>query len=89
MKKHLNITVKGKVQGVYFRENARLLANELNIKGFARNEPNKDVFIEAEGEEAPLQEFLKWCGTGSGQAEVKSVTYEEGEWKDHKTFKRI
>jgi len=50
MKKHVNITVKGRVQGVGFRYSAMEAAEELGIKGFVRNMPDGSVYIEAEGE---------------------------------------
>ncbi|MBI2506744.1 MAG: acylphosphatase [Candidatus Colwellbacteria bacterium] len=38
--RHLNIRVFGQVQGVFFRDSTRRKAEELGIKGFARNEPD-------------------------------------------------
>jgi two-component system LytT family response regulator len=46
---HKNIRITGRVQGVGFRYSARSLASSLGIKGFVRNLPNGEVYIEAEG----------------------------------------
>ena len=50
------IIVTGKVQGVYFRASAKQKALNLGVKGFVRNEPNKNVYVEAEAEQAVLLE---------------------------------
>ncbi|QER67308.1 acylphosphatase [Paucilactobacillus nenjiangensis] len=45
----IKITVTGRVQRVGFRWSVVSLAQRLNIKGFVKNLPNGDVYIEAEG----------------------------------------
>jgi len=76
MRQHLNIKIHGQVQGVFFRESARQKAEELGIKGFARNEPDDSVYIEAEAEEENLKKFLDWCRQGPASAEVKKAESE-------------
>jgi len=71
--KHINITVFGDVQGVFFRRSAKLKAEALGIHGFVRNEPDGTVNIEAEGPGSDLNEFLAWCRTGFDPAAVVSV----------------
>lgn len=71
--RHLNIKVYGRVQGTFFRVNAQKKADELGITGFARNEPDGTVYIEAEGEEENLQRFLNWCREGPPWASVEKV----------------
>ncbi len=70
--KHVNIRVSGKVQGVFFRASTKEQADQLGVKGFARNEPNGDVYIEAEGEEDKLNLFLEWCARGPSKARVEN-----------------
>jgi acylphosphatase len=79
MQKHFNITITGKVQGVYFRASARTEAKGLAITGFARNEPNGDVYIEAEGNDEHLSHFLEWCGHGPLAAKVERILVEEAD----------
>jgi acylphosphatase len=81
MVKHLNITVKGIVQGVFFRKFTKIKADELGITGTVRNTDSGSVFIEAEGEEESLKEFLEWCHTGPEKARVESVSYSEASLK--------
>jgi len=86
--KCLNITVFGRVQGVYFRRNTLLKAQELGIKGFVRNEENGTVYIEAEGEEDILEQFVEWCFIGPEHAEVKNMEMKEGKLKNYADFTR-
>ncbi|WP_229367774.1 acylphosphatase [Telluribacter humicola] len=79
MKKHLNITVQGRVQGVWFRASAEEKALELGLKGFVLNQPNGDVYMEAEGTEEALEQLLYWCHKGPMLARVDHVEVEDGE----------
>lgn len=77
--KHFTIIVSGRVQGVFYRAFAKEKADELGIKGFVRNEPNGDVYIEAEAEEEDLYKFIKWCNLGPTRAEVAHIEAIPGE----------
>jgi acylphosphatase len=46
---HYQITVSGKVQGVWFRKSTQDKARELGLRGFVRNQPDGSVYIEASG----------------------------------------
>jgi acylphosphatase len=83
---HYKITVRGKVQGVFYRESTKRKAQELNIKGFVRNHPDGSVYIEAEGPEMHLTELVAWCQRGPEMAEVISVTVEKAEPVNHTNF---
>ena len=78
--------IYGQVQGVFFRKYTRDKANELNIKGFVKNEPDGTVYFEAEGENENIEEFKKWCSKGSPGAKVTKVETEETELKKYKNF---
>jgi acylphosphatase len=84
--KHITITVSGKVQGVFFRAHTQEEAQRLNVNGFVRNERNGDVYIEAEGEEAALNQLVSWCQTGPPKATVKEVKVNTGEVKQFSEF---
>ena len=86
MKKHLNIKIFGQVQGVAFRYYSQGKAKALALTGFARNEPDGGVYLEAEGEEEKLKKFLEWCRQGPAWAKVEKVETEEGEIKNYKNF---
>lgn len=86
MKKHFNIGIFGRVQGIFFRATAKEQADEFNLAGFARNEPNGSVYIEAEGEEEKLDKFVKWCYKGPPMAQVEKVTTAESPLKNFLQF---
>jgi acylphosphatase len=83
---HLNIRISGKVQGVFYRASAKSKAEELHLKGFVRNERNGDVYIEAEGDETNLKEFVEWCRKGPAHANVANV---EVNFSDLRNFKKF
>ncbi len=64
MRKRLTIRVFGRVQGVFFRASARDESRRLGVAGFARNEPDGSVSLEAEGEESAVERFVIWCHEG-------------------------
>jgi acylphosphatase len=76
--KRAKLTIKGKVQGVFFREFAKQNANKLGIVGYAKNTKN-ELEIIAQGEERKLDEFIKLCRRGPIFANVESIdiAYEE------------
>jgi acylphosphatase len=76
---HKNIRVTGRVQGVGFRYNAREAASCYGIRGFIRNQPNGDVYIEAEGPRSAVDAFIDWCREGPPRSRVDSVDITEGE----------
>jgi acylphosphatase len=84
--KHLNILVKGKVQGVFFRASTKAVADQLSVKGLVKNLPSGDVFIEAEGDDFSLESFVEWCHEGPLQASVQNVEVIEGEVKNYRNF---
>jgi|WetSurMetagenome_2_1015567.scaffolds.fasta_scaffold124542_2 acylphosphatase len=75
---HKNVTVSGRVQGVGFRYAAKHAAISLDIKGFVRNLPNGDVYLEAEGYNDQLNSFIAWCHQGPIRAVVKNVLVYDG-----------
>lgn len=87
MIKQIEITVTGKVQGVFFRERTKGEATKMGIVGTVKNLPNgNQVFIVAQGEEEKLAQLIGWCHQGSPAAvvekvEVIDVPTEEGKYK--------
>ena len=86
MIKHFDITIQGKVQGVWFRDSTQKEAQKHGIKGFVRNEPDGSVHIEAEGNPGKLDEFVKWCHAGPEKAVVANVDMSEGDLKHFNEF---
>jgi len=84
--RHLDIIIKGKVQGVFFRASAKAVADQLGVKGTVRNDPNGDVIIEAEADKSTLDLFLDFCHEGPENAKVTLVETNEGELKNYRNF---
>lgn len=57
--KTVTMKVTGLVQGVGFRWTTQMIAQELGITGTVKNNPNGSVSIVAQGEELPLEHFIK------------------------------
>lgn len=87
--KHINITVRGKVQGVFFRASTKAVADQLGVKGLVRNEKDGSVYIEAEGDGFSLESFLEWCHEGPQKAEVENVETTEGQLKNYRNFEVV
>ncbi len=88
MKKHVSITVNGKVQKVGFRFSAIEKALEWDLVGEVKNYETDKVQIEVEGEEENLQKFLKWCHVGPQGAQIEKVDYKSTEeLQNYETFK--
>lgn len=66
-------TVKGRVQGVWFRDSTRRKALHLGISGYAKNLPNGDVEVLAVGEESALERLGHWLHEGPPLARVSAV----------------
>ncbi|MDO5656616.1 MAG: acylphosphatase [Flavobacteriaceae bacterium] len=73
----IKITVKGKVQGVFFRNSTKEQADSLKIRGTVENLSNGDVLIVAQGKEENLNKLINWSRQGPERAVVDSVQFEE------------
>ena len=69
----LEVNIKGKVQGVYFRASTKETAEKLGLKGFVQNQPDGSVYAVVSGDEEKVTEFVNWCKQGSPRAEVEQV----------------
>ncbi|WP_256010840.1 acylphosphatase [Desertivirga xinjiangensis] len=87
--KHLNITVFGKVQGVFFRAATKAVADQLGVRGFIKNKDDGSVYAEVEGDDFSLESFLEWCNEGPQHAKVERVEYVEGEIKNYRNFEVV
>ena len=84
--KHYNITVRGRVQGVFYRASTKEKAVEWGLNGFVRNQSDGSVYIEAEGDEERLKQLVNWCNHGPANAVVRDVSVEESEMVGFKKF---
>lgn len=80
-------TIKGRVQGVFFRDSTRRVAQSLGITGHAINLPNGDVEVVAYGEESAIDQLAGWLKDGPRMAQVSDVSAVEIDWSDVAAFR--
>jgi len=83
------ITVRGKVQGVFFRASAKAKADESGLCGWVKNDPDDSVLIWVEGPEPLVLQMIDWCWRGSERARVKDVVVKVVEMQHYKDFEVI
>jgi acylphosphatase len=67
-------TIKGRVQGVFFRASTRRVAESLGITGHAINLPDGNVEVLACGESEALDKLGEWLHDGPPHARVDEVS---------------
>ncbi|MCC7201674.1 MAG: acylphosphatase [Nitrospirae bacterium] len=73
MKTRVHLFINGIVQGVFFRDSAKQVAQSLGITGFVKNLPDGRVELVAEGEKDSVDKLVQWCRKGPPAAIVESV----------------
>jgi acylphosphatase len=86
LKKHVDITIWGRVQGVFFRASAKEKADALGISGFVKNESDGSVYLEAEGDELAVKKMIDWCQDGPTGARVEKLEVNDGEVRKYIGF---
>ena len=69
----VELTIHGRVQGVFLRSEARGKALQLGLLGFIKNNADGTVTICAQGEESRLQELINWFKGGPSVARIDTV----------------
>lgn len=65
--------VAGRVQGVFYRATVARRAQELAVRGYARNLMDGRVEVLACGDEEAVRTLVSWLWTGSTASKVTSV----------------
>ncbi len=73
----VRIQVHGRVQGVFYRANARTTATRLGLRGWVRNLPDGTVEAVAAGPPAAVEEFITWCRQGPPAARVDRIVVDD------------
>lgn len=78
MKVRAHLLVKGRVQGVFFRESTQREAHQHHVSGWIRNLPDGDVEAVFEGEAESVEALIDFCKVGPPRARVtrSEVTWE-------------
>lgn len=68
-----HLVVRGRVQGVFFRAEARDRAQSLDLAGWVRNNPDGTVEAAFEGDRERVESMVTWCRKGPALADVEDV----------------
>jgi acylphosphatase len=80
------VVVRGRVQGVFFRDTCQREARRRGVSGWAANRSDGSVEVVLEGESAAVDEMLAWCRHGPEQADVTGVEIDAEQPKDESGF---
>ncbi len=69
----VRLIVKGKVQGVYYRQSTKETAIAFGINGTVKNLPDGNVEIVATGTAEQLEQLTQWCNQGPPRAVVTEI----------------
>ena len=75
--RRVNVSIEGRVQGVFFRTTCVELARELRLAGWIRNTLDGRVEAEFEGDPTAVQTMLAWCREGPPHAHVTTLDITE------------
>jgi acylphosphatase len=67
------LVIRGRVQGVFFRDTLRRLAERNGVAGWARNTPEGTVEAVLEGDEAAVAGIVEFANRGPEGASVEGV----------------
>jgi acylphosphatase len=67
------VLISGRVQGVFFRESCRRLAEQYGVAGWVRNLPDGRVEAVFEGRAEDVRRLVDWARTGPRLAAVTDV----------------
>lgn len=75
--KSVRVVVRGRVQGVFFRESTKQYALNLDLRGWVRNCSDGSVELIATGDPDNVSALLEWLPSGPVMARVDGLTIEE------------
>lgn len=81
------VVVRGRVQGVFFRDTCRRRAVEHGVSGWVTNRDDGSVEAVLEGEPVDVEAVLTWCRTGPPRARVSDVTVTDEEPEGEQGFR--
>jgi acylphosphatase len=76
--RQVHLRIRGRVQGVFYRQSAKAQADRLGVGGWVRNLEDGDVEAAAEGPAEAVKAWVDWCHRGPPGARVDEVIVTEG-----------
>jgi acylphosphatase len=67
------VVVRGRVQGVFFRDETWRRARSLGVAGWVANRPEGSVEAVFEGRRDAVESMVEWCRRGPSGARVDDV----------------
>lgn len=83
----IHAIVSGKVQGVFYRESTRQMAQSLSITGWVKNNSNGTVELIACGSKEHIEKLISWLHEGPPAARVTEVVIHDMPAENHTQFK--
>ena len=77
--KRIHLTITGNVQGVGFRYFCGVQAALLGLTGYARNQSDGTVAVEAQGGAGAIEQFIQAVSRGPRESKVTNVEIEDRE----------
>jgi acylphosphatase len=74
-----HVTIHGAVQGVFFRDTTRRMAESRGVAGWVRNTPDGAVEAVFEGDAGAVDSMVRFCEEGPRGAQVQHVEVLEEE----------
>ena len=84
-KQRVHLFVKGKVQGVFFRQALKVMAKKNNVNGWVRNLSDGRVEAVLEGEDVDVSTLVEWAHAGSANARVEDIEIKNEKYKEEFT----
>jgi acylphosphatase len=85
-KSRVHLTIRGQVQGVFFRMETKRAADRHAVFGWVKNRADGTVEAVFEGDQKKVAAVIDWCRRGPRHAEVQGIDIEEeiytGEFKE-------
>lgn len=80
-KQRVRLFVKGRVQGVFFRQALKVMAKKNNVFGWVRNLKDGRVETILEGEDVDVSKVVEWCHAGPANARVEDIEIRNEKFK--------
>ncbi len=80
-KQRIHVYVKGKVQGVFFRQAIKAMAKKNKVFGWVRNLKDGKVETVLEGDDVDIISMVEWCHAGPANARVEDIEIRNEKFK--------
>ena len=82
VKQRVRVFVKGKVQGVFFRQALKVKAIQNGVFGWVKNLTDGRVEAVLEGDDEKVNILVEWCHGGPANARVEDVDIRNEKYKN-------